>query len=83
MSPFSTLATYSYAVNGFTFAVDRVANSLTTGTKYRFRYRSQNALGYSPYSDNVRIGLGPLPSIPTAPSKCLSPGKNSENITCV
>lgn len=60
------MTTYTYSTNGFSFTVDATANTLTAGTIYRFRYRSLNTMGYSDYSDTVRIGLGPLPSTPVA-----------------
>jgi hypothetical protein len=61
--------TYDYSTDGFIYTVDRVANSLTTSSLYRFRYRSKNAMGYSDYSDVVRFGLGPLPDTPAAPTR--------------
>jgi hypothetical protein len=42
---------------------------MTSGLAYRFKTRSQNALGYSEFSDNFQVGLGPLPSKPVAPTK--------------
>jgi len=63
------MSTYDYSTDGFSFTVLQGANSLTTGTKYRFRYRSYNAMGYSDYSDSIRIGLGPLPTTPLAPTR--------------
>lgn len=68
-SNFTPMSTYSYAVNGFTFSVDSIANNLTTGTLYRFRFRSMNAMGYSDYSDTARFGLGPLPTAPGIPTR--------------
>lgn len=68
-SSFTPLATYDYSVNGFSFPVDRVANSLTTGNLFRFKYQAINAMGPSLYSDSIRIGLGPLPSTPSPPTK--------------
>jgi hypothetical protein len=49
--------------------VDRDANSLSTGSAYRFRYGAINSMGNSEYSDSVRIGMGPLPSQPNTPSR--------------
>jgi hypothetical protein len=61
-SVYTNLAIYNYALDAFTFTADSVANSMTTGLIYRFIFRSINAIGYSPFSDSVRIALGPLPS---------------------
>jgi len=44
-----------------------VANGLTKGQRYRFKYRAENFMGFSDFSDNVRVGLGPLPSQPSTP----------------
>lgn len=66
-SSFTKLSTYVYSTNLFSFQVDRVANSLTTGLKYRFKFVSKNVMGYSEFSDTVRIGLGPLPTKPNTP----------------
>lgn len=68
-SSFTKLSTYSYSVDGFSFIVDRVANSLISGLKYRFIFRSENEMGFSDFSDSVRIGLGPLPSQPAPPTR--------------
>ena len=46
-SSFTKVATYSYSTDGFSATVSTSANSLTTGTIYRFIFRSQNAIGYS------------------------------------
>ncbi len=63
-SLFSLCTTYDFAVYGFTFTVDATANSLTSGTYYRFKYRAKNERGYSDFSNILRVGLGPLPSKP-------------------
>jgi len=68
-SSFSILGTYVYSTHGFSFTVDRVANSLLSGVSYRFMYRAENDMGYSDFSDSVRIALGPLPSMPNAPTR--------------
>ncbi len=60
-SSFTKMGSYSYATHGMSFVVDRDENSLTPGLIYRFIFRSKNAIGYSAFSDNLRIGLGALP----------------------
>lgn len=37
------MTTYDYSVDGFSFIVDKAANTLTTGTTYLFRYYAINA----------------------------------------
>jgi hypothetical protein len=63
-SNFTPVVGYNYSTNGFTATIDATADSLTAGLYYRFQIRSLNSMGYSPYSDIVLIGLGPLPSAP-------------------
>ena len=64
---FAKLLTYDYATDGFSFTVaaNDVNNPLVAGTFYRFRFRSRNSLGFSDYSQILRVGLGSLPSQPT------------------
>ena len=64
-------------MNGFSYTVMVTENSLAVGSVYRFRVRSKNALGYSPYSDATSVGLGPLPSSPTSLGKDSSDQRNS------
>ena len=68
---FVKLQSYNYERDGFTFTVlaNDVNNPLTAGQYYRFRFRAQNALGYSEYSDSIRVGLGSLPSKPKNPAR--------------
>ena len=68
-SNFVKLETYNYAIDGFSFTVEAadVSNPLTAGNYYRYRYRAKNSLGYSEYSDTLRVGLGPFPSKPSTP----------------
>jgi len=61
-STFTAVSHYSYTTHGLQYTVDATTLSLTPGKLYRFRWRSLNFMGYSPYSDTVRIGLGGLPS---------------------
>lgn len=42
---------------------------MNLGDKYIFRVYATNPRGNSDYSDTIRIGLGPLPSTPAAPSR--------------
>ena len=71
-SSFSKVTTYVYSVDGFSATVNSAANNLTTGDIYRFIFRSENAIGYSSFSDSIRIALGPLPSQPTAPFRSIT-----------
>ena len=69
-SSFATVADYVYATHGFTYTVDSTTLSLTPGQLYRFRFRAKNLMGYSSYSDTIRIGLGALPDSPaTGPTR--------------
>jgi hypothetical protein len=69
-SSFSKIAQYSYTTDGLQYTVDAATLGLTAGKLYRFRWRSLNFMGYSPYSDTVRIGLGGLPSaVPSGPTR--------------
>lgn len=52
---------------------------MTTGLLYRFRVRSQNALGFSHYSQVLMVGLGPLPTQPSAPVKVSDDKSNSKS----
>lgn len=42
---------------------------MVTGLYYRFKFRSENELGFSQFSDDLLVGLGPLPSEPQPPYK--------------
>lgn len=79
ISTYAILSTYDFSVDGFSFTVDRVANSLLSGVSYRFIYRAENAMGYSDYSDSVRIAMGPLPDMPSAPVRRTS-GNSASSI---
>lgn len=61
-SSFTKLSTYIYATHLLTFTCNKDDNLLTKGLNYRFKFRSLNAIGYSDFSDQVRIALGPLPA---------------------
>ena len=62
ISTFTKVTQYVYSTHWFSYTIDSTTLSLTPGKLYRFRYRSKNKMGYSPYSDTQRIGLGALPS---------------------
>ena len=47
----------------------KVANSMTTGKKYFFRYTAKNSVGYSALSDESVYALAAYPSAPSAPIK--------------
>jgi hypothetical protein len=68
-SSFTKIVQYSYTVDGLQFTVDVGTLGLTAGRLYRFRWRSLNFMGYSPWSDTARIGLGALPSAPGTPTR--------------
>jgi hypothetical protein len=70
-SEFSKLSTYVYATHLFTFKVDRVANLMTKGLNYRFKFRSENVIGFSQFSDSTRVALGPLPDKPASPYRAI------------
>jgi len=70
-SDYVKLNTYIYTTHFFNFRVDRVANSLTKGLNYRFKYRSKNAIGFSEFSDTSRVALGPLPAKPNIPRRAI------------
>jgi hypothetical protein len=63
---YTVVSDYDYSVDGFSYIADRITLSLTSGEKYIFRFQAENARGKSEYSDTLRVGLGPLPSTPTA-----------------
>jgi len=68
---FTEITDYDYSTDGFAYTVldtDTDAN-MVLGSKYIFRYYATNTRGDSEYSDTIRIGLGPLPSTPTAPTR--------------
>jgi hypothetical protein len=45
---------------------------MTKGLLYRFRVRAVNSFGFSKYSDVLKVGLGGLPSKPSAPIKSIN-----------
>lgn len=49
-SDFNEVIGYSFNDDGYSTKVDAALNSMVPGLMYRFRVRSQNALGYSDYS---------------------------------
>ncbi len=78
-SDFNTVVGYSFSDDGYSAIVDATLNSMTVGLLYRFRVRSQNALGFSDYSQVLMVGLGPLPTQPSAPAKVSDDTSNSES----
>lgn len=62
-SEFTKIEEYIYETHGFSYTVDAAA--LTSGRIYQFKYIAYNALGFSEFSNEALIGLGPLPSSPT------------------
>ena len=68
---FVKLESYDFSVHGFSYTVlaSDLSNPLVAGNYYRFRYRAKNSLGYSEYSDTLRVGLGPLPQKPSVPTR--------------
>ncbi len=69
MSEFAPVLTYDYSKNGYSFAVIASENGMTVGLLYRFRVRAYNSLGWSDHSDTLMVGLGPLPTQMTKPTK--------------
>jgi len=78
LSDFTPVIGYSFLNNGYSSVVDATLNSMTAGLMYRFRVKSKNDLGFSDYSEVLMVGLGPLPTTPTAPTKALNDPANSE-----
>jgi hypothetical protein len=78
-SDFNPVVGYSFSDDGYSTAVDATLNSMTAGLMYRFRVRAQNALGFSDFSQVLMVGLGPLPSNPSAPTKASDDASNSES----
>jgi hypothetical protein len=72
-------ASYDYASDGFTYAVEAAENSMIAGSYYHFKYRALNDRGYSDFSDVLTVGLGPLPSQPTG----LARSTSGNNITSI
>jgi hypothetical protein len=68
-STWTQISDYDYNSHAFQYTVDASSLGLVAGQLYRFRFRAVNFYGNSPYSDTVRIGLGPLPVAPTAPQR--------------
>lgn len=79
MSDFNLVVGYSFVDDGYAATIDATLNSMTPGLMYRFRVKAQNALGFSDYSQVLMVGLGPLPSTPSAPTKASDDESNSEN----
>ena len=78
-SDFNSVVGYSFSNNGYSAKIDATLNTMTPGLLYRFRVRSQNNLGYSDYSQVLMVGLGALPSQPSAPAKVSDDPSNSES----
>jgi hypothetical protein len=78
LSEFDSVFGYSFSTDGYACRVDAVLNLMVPGLMYRFRVQSQNSLGFSYYSQVLMVGLGPLPSTPTAPVKTTDDSNNSQ-----
>ena len=77
LTPFSQVQKYDFSTHGFQYTVNKQDETLVTGLYYRFKFRSMNELGYSQFSDELRVGLGPLPSKPSAPFKSIDESLSS------
>jgi titin len=64
-SAFQAVSTYNGAGLALTHTLTASADSLTTGATYSFRFRASNAVGDSPYSGILRVGLGAEPAAVT------------------
>lgn len=76
-TPFSQVQNYDFSTDGFQYTIKKQTMTLVTGLYYRFKFRSMNELGYSQFSDELRVGLGPLPSKPSAPFKSIDESLSS------
>jgi len=56
---------YDFETHGFSYSVKASDELMTAGQFYNFRLRSMNILGFSDFSDILRVGLGSLPSKPS------------------
>jgi hypothetical protein len=55
-SAFIPVATYNGLL--LTATIDDIRNGLTAGLIYTFKFRANNLIGYSEYSNVLRVGLG-------------------------
>lgn len=56
------MASYSGSPSSLTHTLERVADSLTPGLTYSIKFRARNAVGDSPFSGILRVGLGDEPN---------------------
>lgn len=76
-SGYSQIADYDFATDGFAYTIVAADNLMTAGLNYRFKYRAQNSLGWSDFSNSLMVGLGPKPSKPLQLIKSLKDEYNS------
>ena len=60
-SPFVPVATYGGAPTTLSHTLEAGADALTPGLLYSIEFRSRNAVGYSDFSEILRVGLGAAP----------------------
>jgi hypothetical protein len=64
----ATIQVTTYTSNSLTHTLTTAADSVVTGTIYRFRFRAVNAIGNSEYSDTVRYAVVDPPAAPALPT---------------
>jgi len=60
-TPFAQAASYSGSPSSLTHTLESGADSLTAGLLYSIKFKARNAVGDSPFSDILRVGLGDYP----------------------
>jgi hypothetical protein len=64
LSDFRGVSNYDFATDGFQYSILQSEESMIQGLYYRFKFRALNSYGASEFSDDLIVGLGPLPSKP-------------------
>ena len=60
-SEFSRMSSYSGSIATLTHTLTPASDSLTLGLIYSFKFRSLNPVGYSVFSEVLRVGMGSEP----------------------
>jgi len=58
---FEKVTSYSGSPSSLIHTLEKDTDSLTPGLLYSIKFRARNAVGYSTYSDILRVGLGDEP----------------------